>query len=285
MDIWEANSISTAFTPHPCTTLGQSTCTGTACSAPNVTSGTCDQAGCDFNSYRMGVTNFFGPGAGFVLNTQEKITVVTQFVGSPINSINRFWVQNGVVIANSNSAIPGVTGNAISDSFCAAQKTAFGDTNTFSQKGGMAGISSAASAGMVLVMSLWDDHAAEMLWLDSSYPPTKSPSAAGVTRGTCAATSGQPTQVESQSPNAQVIFSNIKFGPIGSTFNQKAVTTPTAPVGGSGPTTPVSSPTGTQVAEFGQCGGENYTGPTSCVSGTTCQELNPFFFQCLVPAS
>ncbi|KAJ7927243.1 cellobiohydrolaseI [Mycena leptocephala] len=220
MDVWEANKISAAFTPHSCTTLGQSTCTGTACSAPNSTQGTCDQAGCDFNSFRMGNTAFYGP--GLTVDTNQKITVVTQFVGSPFTSIRRFYVQNGRVIANSNSTIPGVTGNAITDSFCAAQKTAFGDTNTFASKGGLATMSRAASAGMVLVMSIWDDHAANMLWLDAPYPPTKAPSAAGVTRGTCAANSGAPTTVESQSPNAQVVFSNIKFGPIGSTFNAPA---------------------------------------------------------------
>ncbi|KAJ7663161.1 cellobiohydrolaseI [Mycena polygramma] len=220
MDVWEANQISAAFTPHPCTILGQSTCTGTTCSAPNSTQGTCDQAGCDFNSYRMGDTSFYGP--GLTVDTTQKITVVTQFVGNPVTSIQRFYVQNGKVIPNSNSTIPGVTGNAISDEFCDAQKTAFGDTNTFSTKGGMATIGKAASAGMVLVMSIWDDHAADMLWLDAPYPPNASPSAPGVTRGTCSATSGAPTDVESQSPNAQVIYSNIKFGPLGSTFSAPA---------------------------------------------------------------
>ncbi|KAJ7034505.1 glycoside hydrolase [Mycena alexandri] len=220
MDVWEANSISAAFTPHPCTTLGQSTCTGTTCSEANSTQGTCDQAGCDFNSYRMGNTTFYGP--GLTIDTKQKITVVTQFVGSPITSINRFYVQNGKVIPNSNSKIAGVTGNSISDSFCSAQKTAFGDTNTFASKGGLAAMSEAASAGMVLVMSLWDDYAAEMLWLDAPYPPTKAASSPGVTRGTCSASSGVPSQVESASPNAQVIYSNIKFGPIGSTFAEPA---------------------------------------------------------------
>ncbi|KAJ7470179.1 Exoglucanase 1 [Mycena galericulata] len=218
MDVWEANSISSAVTPHPCSTLGQSTCTGTTCSAANSTQGTCDQAGCDFNSYRMGNTTFYGP--GLTIDTKQKITVVTQFVGSPITSIKRFYVQNGKVTANSNSNIAGVTGNSISDSFCAAQKTAFGDTNTFASKGGLSGMSQAAAAGMVLVMSIWDDYAANMLWLDAPYPPTKSASSPGVTRGTCSASSGVPSQVESASPNAQVIYSNIKFGPIGSTFAQ-----------------------------------------------------------------
>ncbi|KAJ7184901.1 glycoside hydrolase superfamily [Mycena filopes] len=42
-----------------------------------------------------------------------------------------------------------------------------------------------------------------------------------------------------------------------------------------------SGPTGCVSAEFGQCGGTGWTGCTSCAAGTTCQVLNPFFFQCL----
>ena len=36
--------------------------------------------------------------------------------------------------------------------------------------------------GMVLVMSLWDDHAVNMLWLDSDYPPDQDASTPGVNR-------------------------------------------------------------------------------------------------------
>ncbi|PMD18821.1 glycoside hydrolase family 7 protein [Hyaloscypha hepaticicola] len=73
---------------------------------------------------------------------------------------------------------------------------------------------------MVLVMPVWDDHTANMLWLDGPYPPTKDASAPGVARGSCSASSGVPSDVESHSPNASVIFSNIKWGPINSTFTQ-----------------------------------------------------------------
>lgn len=72
--------------------------------------------------------------------------------------------------------------------------------------------------GMVLVMSIWDDHAANMLWLDSSYPLDKDPSEPGVMRGNCATTSGVPADVEAQHPDASVTFSNIKFGDLGTTF-------------------------------------------------------------------
>ncbi|ELU36377.1 glycosyl hydrolase family 7 domain-containing protein [Rhizoctonia solani AG-1 IA] len=34
----------------------------------------------------------------------------------------------------------------------------------------MATMDKSFQAGVVLVMSIWDDHAAHMLWLDSNYP-------------------------------------------------------------------------------------------------------------------
>lgn len=56
-----------------------------------------------------------------------------------------------------------------------------------------------------------------MLWLDSNYPLDKDASEPGVARGTCSADSGDPDTVESEHASASVTFSNIRFGPIGST--------------------------------------------------------------------
>ncbi|KAG8697438.1 Exoglucanase 1 [Ceratobasidium sp. 395] len=218
MDVWEANSIATAYTPHPCTSTGQTRCDGDTCTS------TCDQAGCDFNSYRMGDTTFYGK--GLTVDTSQKITVVTQFITSDgtasgtLSEIRRLYVQNGQVIQNSKTNIPGMDAyDSVSDDFCAAQKTAFSDTNTFAQRGGFSKMSTAFDAGMVLVLSIWDDHAANMLWLDSNYPTDRDASQPGTARGNCPTTSGVPADVESQSPNAQVIYSNIKFGDIGSTYS------------------------------------------------------------------
>lgn len=69
---------------------------------------------------------------------------------------------------------------------------------------------------MALVFSVWDDYDANMLWLDSTYPAGSNK--VGAARGTCATTSGKPSDVESQQANAAVTFSNVKFGPIGSTY-------------------------------------------------------------------
>jgi len=53
----------------------------------------------------------------------------------------------------------------------------------------------AMNNGMVLVLSIWDDHAANMLWLDSTYPVDKT--GPGGPRGSCSTTSGVPKDVES----------------------------------------------------------------------------------------
>ncbi|KAJ8075098.1 hypothetical protein PM082_019425 [Marasmius tenuissimus] len=228
MDIWEANINAAAYTPHVCrgTSQGQTACTGTDCGDGDQRyDGICDKDGCDFNSFRMGDKSFLGP--GMTVDTNSKITVVTQFVTDnnsttgTLTEIRRLYVQNGQVIQNSKTNIPGMDAfDSITDEFCNAQKEAFGDTNSFEDRGGISVMGDAFAGGMVLVMSIWDDHEAEMLWLDSNYPTEANPSTPGIARGTCAADSGAPETVESQHPDASVTFSNIKVGPIGSTFTQ-----------------------------------------------------------------
>ena len=285
MDIWEANSNAAAYTPHPCTVDGQTRCSGTDCGDDDARyDGVCDKDGCDFNSWRMGDQTFLG--AGKTIDTTKKFTVVTQFItddntstGS-LTEIRRIYVQNGQVFQNSNTNIARIpVGNAVNDAFCTAQKSVFGDTNSFSTKGGFAGMDSALEKGMVLALSVWDDHAANMLWLDSDYPADGDASSPGVSRGPCATTSGVPTDVESKSPGASVIFSNIKFGDLGSTFSGSAGT-PSGPSSSAPVSTPSSTPTqappttGGTVAQWGQCGGIGYTGATACASPFTCHVLN-----------
>jgi cellulose 1,4-beta-cellobiosidase len=170
----------------------------------------------------MGVTDFYGP--GMTLDTNKKMTVITQFIGSgsSLTEIKRFYVQNGKVFTNSESAVDGVTGNSITNAFCDAQKKAFGDSTSFQDRGGLAQMGASLAKGHVLVMSLWDDHAVSMLWLDSTYPTDKDASTPGVARGTCGTDSGKPDDLETNSPGSTVVYSNIKFGTIGSTFKQPA---------------------------------------------------------------
>ena len=214
-----------AYTPHVCSVNGQVRCEGTQCGdGDNRYGGICDKDGCDFNSWRMGDRNFLG--VGKTVDTSKKITVVTQFLTSnnqtsgTLTEIRRLYVQNGRVIANSKTNVPGMaTYDSISDQYCKEAKVAFGDNDSFGRLGGMRAMGQAfARNGMVLVMSIWDDHEARMLWLDSEYPLDKDPNAPGISRGPCPRDSGDPKVVEAQHPDATVVFSNIKYGPIGSTY-------------------------------------------------------------------
>lgn len=198
----------------------------------------------------MGNTSFLGPGK--TIDTTKKITVVTQFITSDgtasgdLTEIRRLYVQNGVVYANSASDVAGVSGNSITAAYCKAQKSVFGDTDYFDTKGGLKAMGEAFKSGMVLVMSIWDDYAVNMLWLDSDYPTTAPVTNPGVARGTCSTTSGNPKDVESQSPGSTVVFSNIKTGPIGSTYSGTVSGGTGPPPSSSSSKAPVQSSTSTK---------------------------------------
>lgn len=68
-------------------------------------------------------------------------------------------------------------------------------------------------------MSLQDDYAANLLWLDSDYSTIVDLSAPGISRGTCSTSLSVPTTIEASSPNAYIVYSNIKVRPINSTFS------------------------------------------------------------------
>lgn len=227
MDLWEANNAATAFTPHPCNITGPYTCSGTLCgSGDDRYDGVCDEDGCDFNAYRLGSHNFYGPGRKRI-DTTRKFTVVTQFLTSnnrptgSLTQIRRLYVQDGWVIQNSNTNVKGIpTTNHITDSFCTAEKAILGGPDAFASQGGLAGIGRALGRGMVLVFSIWDDTGTGMLWLDGVYPTTSDPKAPGVARGACSPTSGNVTALAELYPDAAVTFSNIKVGDIGSTYKE-----------------------------------------------------------------
>ena len=215
MNVWEANSISAAYTAHPCDTASQTRCSRADCSSSRL----CDADGCDFNPYRMGNTTLFG--AGSIVNTASKMTVVTQFItdsgksSGSLKEIRRVYIQNGQVIQNSKVNIPGMPNsyNSISAAYCSDQKRVFGDKDSFGEHGGLASISKAMSAGMVLSISLLGDLETNMYWLDSLYPTDGDPSSPGVARGICPNYVG-PTLPLEPGVNPTVAFSNIRVGDI-----------------------------------------------------------------------
>ncbi|KNE86508.1 hypothetical protein PSTG_20130, partial [Puccinia striiformis f. sp. tritici PST-78] len=115
MDIWEANSISQAFTPHTCKDISAKPCTGALCGdgEGNRYKGLCDKDGCDFASYRWVATEFYCKGKK--VDTSKKMTVTTQFVTKDntdrgeLSEIRRVYVQDGKVIQNEAVKIKGMT--------------------------------------------------------------------------------------------------------------------------------------------------------------------------------
>lgn len=182
MDILEANSRASSWTPHPCL------------------NGTCHKGGCGYNPYRLGYRSYYGPGANFTIDTSRPFTVVTRFPTKPDNGttttgtgtlapIQRYYLQDGKTAA---SAAPG--GDAITDG-----------CSSLGPFGGLASMGAALGRGMVLAFSIWNDNSTFMHWLDSG------------DRGPCNSTEGAPDYILANSPDARVIFSNIRWGDIGST--------------------------------------------------------------------
>ena len=119
-----------------------------------------------------GEKSFYGNGSSFPLNTNEKMTVVTQFITSDgtdsgdLVEIRRYYVQGGKVMGSPRFQLDGKTFDSVTDDFVAAQKKVFGDPNSFAKQGGLKAMGEAMDNGMVLVMRLWADDEARMLWLD-----------------------------------------------------------------------------------------------------------------------
>jgi len=229
MDIWEANSITQAFTTHPCSISGQKRCESSIeCGVTedgHRFDGVCDKDGCDFASWRLGDHSFYGPGSEFKVNTKEPMTVVTQFItddgtsNGQLSEIRRLYVQNGNVISNSRANFDGIKSyQSITTDYCGEVKNLFGDINYHDELGGIRKMGEEMKSGMTLVMSLWDDHAANMLWLDSDYPLDADNTKPGVNRGPCSRDSGKPSDVETNHGQSKVKFGRVRVGDIGSTF-------------------------------------------------------------------
>jgi len=201
MDVLESNSMATSMTPHPCK------------------GNTCDKAGCNFNPYAKGDRNFWGPGK--TVDSGKPVTVITQFVasGGKLTQVVRKYIQNGRQI------------NSGTTSSCGAEGT----------YGGLTGMGQALGRGsksnvfprnhsqvswpsypdliaskttrpadavfdiVVLAMSIWNDAKEQMQWLDQG------------SNGPCPKGQGTPANIQSQHSDTHVVFSNIRWGDIGST--------------------------------------------------------------------
>ncbi|KAF2262148.1 glycoside hydrolase [Lojkania enalia] len=195
LDIWEANKRATQLAPHTCSKPGLYRCTGDECGR----SGVCDKNGCGNNPYANGERNYYGAGTGFKIDTSKPFTVVTQFPAKDgvLTEIVRKYVQNGKVFENAAVNVTGPT----DDAYCTRQNAV-----TFMNLGAMKGMGESMSRGMVLAMSVWWDEGGFMQWLD------------GGNSGPCNATEGDPKNIVKVEKDPAVVFSNIRWGDIGSTF-------------------------------------------------------------------
>lgn len=75
MDIWEANSICSLYTPCVLCQWPNSLQRHRLRCGDGRYDGICDKDGCDFNSYRIDNTSFYGK--GMVVDTSSKFTIVT----------------------------------------------------------------------------------------------------------------------------------------------------------------------------------------------------------------
>ncbi|OWY98412.1 hypothetical protein PHMEG_00030834, partial [Phytophthora megakarya] len=218
MDIWEANNMATAYTTHPCTVDGQQRCIADEdCGATEETryTGWCDKPGCDFNPFRMGNKEFYGPGKKFEIDTTRPFSVITQFVTDDntatgeLVEIRRLYKQDDRLVANPASTWPALNGSdSITDKMCKASKSAFDENPNL--MGGLAQMGKAMVGGMTLAMSIWVDYGSNMTWLDSY--TGDDPKLPGAMRGNCLKPGGSPASVFAESPDATVKFMNIRSG-------------------------------------------------------------------------
>ncbi|KAK1978632.1 family 7 glycosyl hydrolase [Colletotrichum cereale] len=203
LDIWEANARATQIAPHPCSKSGLYKCAGEECEK----AGVCDKAGCSWNPNVINVTDYYGTGHSFKVDTARKFTVVTQFPSEngKLKELRRMYVQDGQVIQNNVVNIEGPPRiNFMNDNYCQAT-----GASEFSRLGGMGVIGDAMTRGMVLALSVWWDHDTFMQWLDVG------------NNGPCNATEGNPSVASQIVSNPEVTFSNIRYGEINSTLNMK----------------------------------------------------------------
>ncbi|KAJ3314979.1 hypothetical protein HDV04_004779 [Boothiomyces sp. JEL0838] len=202
MDIWEANSVCHAMTPHACKYSGVNVCKDDVdCgNGANRPSGQCDKDGADYNPYRVGDTTYYG--VGKTIDTSKPMTVITQFITNDgtdhgdLVQINRIFKQNGVTIKGYN----------ITDASANARKAEFGEPNVFKALGGLKKMGDLLETPMVLVMSVWGDTAFNMEWLDSVYP--EGSTKPGSIRGSCPA--GTYQQSINANQNSWVQYSDVQ---------------------------------------------------------------------------
>ncbi|KAK0624437.1 cellobiohydrolase from Melanocarpus Albomyces complexed with Cellotetraose [Immersiella caudata] len=218
--VWDSNAHSFSMSSHTCPWPGFHICEdGYDCEAildsqDRRYAKQCDPYGCIYNPTRMGVPGFYGKGK--VVDTNRKFTVITRFEEDRVYQI---FVQDGKRIdtpAPEWEGIPKQSG--LTAEMCETATNVFEELDRFGSNGGWKTHNELLSRPLVLAMTINTDSYSHNLWLDGVYPPEAGDMGIpGAVRGDCPLEGSDPFTVEKQNPRAKVIWSNIRFGPVGLT--------------------------------------------------------------------
>ncbi|KAK0725957.1 cellulose 1,4-beta-cellobiosidase [Lasiosphaeris hirsuta] len=216
--VWNSNAHSYSMSTHACVNDHYYICQGR--DECDFYSGAmryfnCDLWGCNYNPYRLGAKDFYGRGKK--VDTSRKFTVVTRFSET---QVAQFFIQDSKRIDLPSSPTSGlVTQDGLTAEICKKMPVVFDERDAFAEIGGWEKHKKLLSQPMVLSMSITDDHYYYNTWLDSQFPLQDAGIHKGVDRGDCYWEDSNPVAVEARYGNAKVVWSNIRFGPIGSTVD------------------------------------------------------------------
>ncbi|KZT41821.1 hypothetical protein SISSUDRAFT_1126182 [Sistotremastrum suecicum HHB10207 ss-3] len=118
--------------------------------------------------------------------------------------------------------------------------------------------------------------------IDIYYPPVTNYTVPGPAVFTCPGSGGSSTSSSSSSTTSTTTSSSTKSTTTSTTSTTSTTTSSTTKSTSSTTTsTTTSSASGATQTKYGQCGGQGYTGPTVCASGSTCKSSSPYYSQCL----
>jgi cellulose 1,4-beta-cellobiosidase len=217
-DILASNAHSYLMSSKPCTTPRYEVCHLSSCDperSPYQYDNPiplCDKYGCEYQPYRLGHTDFYGRNK--TIDTNKKFTVVTQF---KTDKVTQFFIQDGKKIEVPTPDLPGLPAqNSINADYCKAKTELYEYRDRWNRVGGYAKHLEMLSQPMVLTMGITNDHWSWNAWLDSQWLPEEE-GKPGTERGPCKLEDNDPAETSARYGRATVVWSNLRFGPIGST--------------------------------------------------------------------
>ncbi|KAK0665350.1 family 7 putative glycoside hydrolase [Cercophora samala] len=220
--VWNSNAHSYSMSSHICEHDDYSPCNGPFCKPGYVhpedrfTTPECTRYGCEYNPYRMGAREFYGKGK--LVDTTRNFTVVTRWEK---DRQYQFFIQDGKRIdvpAPIWDGLPKQSG--LSEDMCAAQADVFSEIDHWlMHEGWTTHQRQVLNRPMVLVMSIdTADWYTWNTWLDSTLLVEDDMDRPGVKRGPCPWEDNEPWTAQAINTQAKVVWSNMRFGPIGSTI-------------------------------------------------------------------